>query len=135
MFEQVIENLRMATEASMHRQQEAFKKWVTLWPGMPAPANGMGEKMVKFQKQWAEFVTGLVKKQRETMEAQFSAGMKTIEEAFKLGEVMAPEELRAKTVELWQKSFDCLRQVCEAQMRDFQDAMVKFTEMMVKGAA
>jgi hypothetical protein len=69
------------------------------------------------------------------MEAQFSAGMRTIEEAFKLGEVKAPEELRARTVELWQKSFDCLRQVCEAQMRDFQDAMAKWTEMMVKGAA
>lgn len=135
MFEQVFDNLRTATETSMRLQQEAFKKWVTLWPGMPAPGNGAGEKIARFQKEWAEFVTGLIKKQRETLEAQFSAGMKTIEEAFKLGEVKAPEEMRAKTVELWQKSFDCMRQLYEAQIRDFQEAMVKWTELIVKGAA
>ena len=38
-------------------------------------------------------------------------------------------------MELWQKSIDCLRQTCEAQLRDFQMAAAKWTEFMMKGAA
>jgi hypothetical protein len=135
MFEQVFENLRVATESSIHLQQEMFKKWVTVWPGMPVALNGGGEKIQKAQKKWTEFMAGLVKKERETLEAQLSAGLKNIEDAFRLAEAKEPEELRAKTIELWQKSIDCMRQTYEAQMRDFQAAVVKWTELMVEGAA
>ena len=134
MFEQVFENLRTATEANMQVQQELFKKWVGMWPGMPAVPNG-GEAFAKTQKKWAEFMAEVVKKQRETMESQFSAGLKHIEEAFRLAEVKEPEALRAKTIELWQKAFEFMRQMYEAQMRDFQAAVVKWTELMVEGAA
>jgi hypothetical protein len=135
MFEQVFENLRLATESGMHVQQELFKKWVGVWSGVPvATPSGGGEKVLKAQKKWAEFIAELVKKQRETLETQFSAGLKNIEEAFHLAETQKPEELRARTIELWQKSIDCMRQTYEAQMRDFQAAVVKWTELMVKGA-
>src|SRR5437868_315334 len=123
MFEQVFENLRTATEANMQMQQELMKKWVALWPGMPPAANGGADQVVKAQKKWVEFVAELVKKQREVLETQFSSGMKNIEEAFRLGEVKDPEELRAKTIELWQKTFEWMRQSYEAQMRDFQAAI------------
>jgi hypothetical protein len=135
MFEQVFENLRTATEANMQMQQELMKKWVALWPGMPAAANGGADQVVKAQKKWAEFMAELVKKQREVLEAQFSAGMRTIEEAFRLADVKNPEELRAKTIELWQKTFEWMRQSYEAQMRDFQAAIVKWGELMMKGPA
>jgi hypothetical protein len=132
MFEQVFDSLKTATEANLHMQQELFKKWFTMWPGVPAfPAPG-AEPFNKFQKKWIDFVSEIVKKQRETMEAQFSVGMKYIEEAFRLNEVKDPEELRAKTIELWQKAFEVLRQVYETQMRDFQAAAVKWTEMVMK---
>jgi len=131
MFEQVFDNLRLATESSIHLQQELFKKWVSVWPGLVPAPKGNGEKIQKAQKKWAEFVTDLVKKERETLEGQFSAGLKNIEEAFRLTEAKEPEELRAKTVELWQKSIDCMRQTYEAQMRDFQAAVVKWTELVV----
>jgi hypothetical protein len=135
MFEQAFDTLRTATEANIHMQQELYKKWIGMWPGVPVPPNGGGDKFIKFQKKWAEYVAELVKKQRETLEGQFSAGLKNIEEAFRLGEAKDPEELRAKTVELWQKSFECLRQMYEAQMRDFQAATIKWTELLLKGAA
>ena len=134
MFEQVFENLRMATESSIHLQQEMFKKWVTVWPGMPVAWNGGRDNIQKAQQKWTEFMAVLVKKERETLEAQFSAGLKNIEDAFRLAETKDPEELRARTIELWQKSIDCMRQTYEAQMRDFQAAMVKWTELMVEGA-
>jgi hypothetical protein len=132
MFEPVLESLKTATEANMQMQQELFQKWIGMFPGVPAPG---GEPFPKLQKKWVDFVAGLVKKQRETMEAQFSAGLKQIEEAFRITEVKDPEELRTKTIELWQKSFEFIRQAYETQMREFQAAMVRWTELMMKGAA
>jgi hypothetical protein len=134
MFEQVFDNLRTVTEANMHMQQEMMRKWVGMWPGIPSMPNGGADQFMKFQKKWVEFMAELVKKQREVMEAQFSAGMKNIEEAFRLAEVKNPEELRARTIELWQKIFESMRQAYEAQLRDFQAAAVKWAELMMKGA-
>jgi hypothetical protein len=134
MFEQVFENLRTATETNIHMQQELFKKWAGLWPTVYVPPSGAAERVQNVQKKWLEFATGQLKKQRETLEAQFSAGLKNIEEGFRLAEAKDPAELRAKTVELWQKSFDCLRKLYESQTRDFQEALVKWTELLGKGA-
>jgi hypothetical protein len=135
MFDQVFESLRKATEASIQVQQDLFKKWVSMFPGMPGVPAAGAESFIKFPKKWAEFVGDVVKKQRETLEAQFSAGLRNIEEAFRPAEAKNPEELRAKTIELWQKSFECIRQMYEAQIRDFQDAAAKWTELVMKGAA
>jgi hypothetical protein len=134
MFELVYENLRAATDASIRLQQEIFRKWAGLWPATPAPG-GNGEQLLGFHKRWAAFLAEQAAKARETLEAQFSAGLKNIEEAFRLAEAKGPEELHARTVELWQKSFDCLRKTYEAQVRDFQAAVAKWTELMTRGAA
>ena len=103
--------------------------------GRRAGSEPRGAPTAGAQKKWAEFVTEQVKRQRETMEAQFSAGLKNIEEAFYLAEAKDPEELRTRTVELWQKSFDCLRKLYESQLRDFQAAAVKWTELVTRNAA
>ena len=133
MFELVYENLRAATDASIRLQQELFRKWASLWPAAPAPGGG-GEQLLASHKRWAAFLAEQAAKQRETLEAQFSAGLKNIEEAFRLGEIKDPEEVRAKTIELWQKSFECVRKLFETQLRDFQAAMAKWTELMTKEA-
>jgi hypothetical protein len=138
MFEPVFENLRKATEATIQMQQDLFKKWVSFWPGVPGmpamPAVG-AEPFLKFQKNWTEFVGDVVRKQREALEAQFSTGLRNIEAAFRLADARDPEELRARTVELWQKSFECLRQLYDTQVRDFQAAVARWTELVMKGAA
>jgi len=134
MFDQVFESLRKATESSVAMQQELFKKWIAMWPGLPASAFPFGEPQ-KFQKKWVEIVGDLLKKRNETLEAQFKAGLRNIEEAFRLAEAKDPEELRTKTIELWQKTFECLRQTSEAQVRDFQNAVAKCADLMTKGVA
>jgi hypothetical protein len=132
MFEHVFENLRKATESTVQVQQEMFRKWASLWPGVsPAPSPWSND-VKEFQKKWSETVAELLKKQRESLETQFSAGLKNIEEAFHLTKAEDPEEFRAKTLELWRKSFDHLRQASEAQLRDFQAAVEKWTELMAK---
>jgi hypothetical protein len=135
MFDQVLENLRKATESTVQMQHEMFRKWAGLWPGMPVTQPVWGEPVQKFQKKWAETVAALVKKQNESLETQFKAGLQSLEAAFRVAEAKDAEELRVKTLELWQKSFECLRQVYEAQTRDFQEAMTKWTELMMKGVA
>ena len=133
MFEQAFENVRLATESTIHLQQELFNKWISVWSGLPVAPNGAAERLQRAQKQWLEFVGDLVKKERQTLEFQFSAGLKNIEEAFQLAEAKDPNELRTRTIEFWQKSIDCLRQVYEAQIRDFQAAAVRWTELVLKG--
>lgn len=131
MIEQVFENLRRATEFNIRTQQRLFKNWAGMY-GVPAASNGTTEQISRAQDQWTDFVTGLVKKQRETLEPHFKNGLKILEEACSLVDAKDPEEVRAKVVELWQKSFQSLRQLCEAQIYDFEAAVTKWVELVTK---
>jgi hypothetical protein len=135
MFDQVCENLRKATEAGVQVQQDLLRKWVSLWPGMPATAPGRGEPVApvrQFQRDCAEAVGDLLRRQREAFETAFRAGQQAVEKAFKLGEAKTAEELRATTIELWQKSFEGLRQVYEAPLRECQAATEKWLRLGTK---
>jgi hypothetical protein len=134
MFDQVIESVRKATEASVQVQQEMFKKWVSLWPGVPGTVPIGGEQAQQFRQQWAEIVNSLVQRQREGIEALFKLGLQNIEKAFQLGEVKTAEEMRARTVELWQKCFDSLRQAYEIPLKEFQAATEKWIQFVTKAA-
>ena len=48
------------------------------------------EQLSAAQKKWAETVTEMLNKHRETLDAQYKAGIRTIEEAFKVGEAKDP---------------------------------------------
>jgi hypothetical protein len=135
MFDTAFESIRKATESTMQVQQEMFKQLLGAWPGFPPSQPAVPEQVLKFQKKWAEVMTELIKKQSESFEAQFKVGLANIDEAFRLGKVKDTEELRAKTIELWQKTFDCMRRSSEAQTRDFQAAATRLAEVMMKGAA
>jgi hypothetical protein len=115
-------------------QQEVFQKWVNLWKVFPASVAVRSE-TVNFKKKWLVLMSELFKKQRESLEDQFGAGLQHIEDVFQLAGAKDTEELRSKTIELWQKAFACLRQTYEAQTRDFQNAVAQWTELVTKGAA
>ncbi len=135
MYEQIFDTLRQATTSTLQMQQEMYKKFTAQWPGMPMmtpPA--FGEQAQQFQKKWAETGCEMVKKQREILEGQFAAGLQHIEEAFQLAQAKDIDELRAKTIELWKKSFECLQKVYEAQIQNFQSAVAKWSEFAPKVA-
>jgi len=134
MFDPVFDSLRKATEASLQMQQDMFKKWAALWPGM-GPQASWAEQGQKFQKKWMESMAEMVKKQNELLEGQFKAGLQNLEAAFSLAEAKDVDEMRTRTLELWRKTFDCLRQTFDAQMREFQAAVSRWCEMAAKGAA
>jgi hypothetical protein len=132
MFNQVFENFRKATEATVQLQQEMFKTWINLWPGVPMPSASWEEQVEKFQKKWGALLSDMVKRQREVTATHFNAGLQNIEKAFQLGEAKTPEELRAKSIELWKKCFDDLQHVYETQLLGFETAMERWVEMTTK---
>jgi hypothetical protein len=134
MLEHAFDSLRTATESMVRMQQEMFQKWVNLWPyNAWTPPNGAwGEKVQQFQRKWTETVNELVKRQRETSEAQFKAGVENIEKAFQIGEVKTVDDLRGRAIELWKKCFEALHTASEAQVRDFQFAMEKWMQLVTK---
>jgi len=129
MLEAVFDTLRKATDSTMQMQQEFFKKCIGVAPAALPVAPPLGDP-TKFPKKWAEIAAELFHKQRESMEAQFSTGLRNIEEAFRLAEAKDPEELRARTIELWRKTFELLRQTYEARAHEFQEAVAKWPELL-----
>ncbi|HEX5271513.1 MAG TPA: hypothetical protein VFW33_13545 [Gemmataceae bacterium] len=73
------------------------------------------------------------KKQRDAIEVQFRAGLKNIEEGFKLAECKDPTELRGRTVELGQKVFETPHLAYDARARDLQSLTSRWTELVTKG--
>jgi hypothetical protein len=137
MYDQVLDNFRKAAESTMQIQQEMFRSWAQQWtqppmvPGMPGaanPAEGAAEQVRAFQKRWAEAVTDTIRKHKETLDAQYKAGVRTIEDAFRVGEAKDPEQFRRLVEDLWRQSFDCLKTIVEAQMQDFQASLDRWLE-------
>jgi hypothetical protein len=151
MFDMILENYRKATESTMKVQQDMLRNWTMNWPqmfgmqsfgfpltggtpGTAMPGAAMMEQFSEAQKKWAETVTEMLNKHRESLDAQYRAGIRTIEEAFKVGEAKDPQQFRRLTEELWKHSFECLKTVAESQMRDVQAAMQKWYEVVSKTA-
>ena len=136
MLEQVFDNFRKATETTLQAQQDLFRQWMSQWPMLPlAPtpsSSGMSEQARSFQKQWTDSVTALMTKHCEALDAQYRAGIRAIEDALRTTEAKSPEEFRKLTEDLWRKSFEVLKQTVENQIRDFQVAVEKWSELMTQ---
>ena len=139
MFDQVLDNLRKATDSTIQLQQEMYRQWFQQWtqmPGVPTPGtmlvSGWADQVHAFQRRWSQTVTDLLNKHRETVDSQYRAGIRTIEDAFRVGEAKDPAQFRKLTEELWRSSFDCMKTVMEAQVRDFQAATEKVFEAVSK---
>jgi hypothetical protein len=130
MAEQVLESLRKATESAIQAQQEMFRNWARYWTGLPASPAQVGEQTQAIQKKWAEALTKLFEKQREILEAQFNAGLQMVEGAFRVTEARDPEQFRARAIEYWEKSFESVRHLGEANLREFQAAVVQWSRLM-----
>ena len=147
MFDQMTETFRKATESTLQLQQEMFRNWTSQWsqaagvavPGTSA-ATGVAtgaawmEQVHAFQKAWSNQVTDLMNRHRDALDTQYREGIRTIEDAFRVGEAKDPEQFRRLTEQLWRQSFDALRSMSEAQTRDFQAAAEKWFESASKVA-
>jgi hypothetical protein len=138
MFDQVMDTFRKATESTLQMQQQMLQQWSQQWSQFPVaaePSEGtpVSEQVQSFQKQASTAVTDLLKKHRETLDAQYAAGIRTIEEAFRAGEAKDPAQFLRLTEEFWKHSFDCLKAMAEDQVKGLQSATQNWLETVTKG--
>jgi hypothetical protein len=134
MFDQIYESMRKAAEQNVQFQQELLRRWTAMWPWTATLTPPGGEQAQAALKKWGETVNDWIKGRHETQQELFNAGLKQIEQAFRLAEIKDIDTLRTKTLELWQKTFGLLHECQESQVRDFQAAVGKWTEAMTRHA-
>ena len=139
MFDQVVDTFRKAIDSSMQCQHEMLQQFVQLWsqvPGIPTTgsvvANKWSDQVNTIQKKWSQTLTDLLNRHREALDAQYRAGIKTIEDAFRVGEAKDPEQFRKLTEELWRQSFDSMKTVVETQIGDLRAVTQKGVEAASK---
>lgn len=132
LYEEVFQNVRKAAETSLKLQQDIFQHWTKLWPGVDAPKTIWVDKMQEFQKQWTQTIADLARRHRDTFNRQYEAALTSLEEALRVSESSSPEEFRQRTEQLFRKTLDCMRDVSEAQMAEFQEGMNKWGELITK---
>ena len=132
MYDQVLGNMKQATETSLKMQQDVMQQWTALWPGLPAPQSAWVDKVRDFQKQWTDTVSELAHKHRNTLDQQYQVAIESLEEAMRVGEASNPEEFRQRTEQFFRKSLECMRDASEAQLKEYQEAMGKLNEVFTK---
>lgn len=132
MFDDVLENFRKAAEMGLKMQQEFLGQAAAFLPMMPTPQSMVGDKVADFQKQWSSTVSSLVERHRQSLERQHQALRESLDEALRASESSNPVELRMRTEQLCRKSLECLREVSETQLREFHDALAKWTDLWTK---
>jgi len=113
-------------------QQEVLSQWSVLWPGMPLPQSAWINQMQNVRKQWMETVSGLARKHKEVVDRQYDAAVESLDAALHIPDAGTPEELRRRTEQFYRKTLDCMREVTETQIREFQDAVTKWTDLFAK---
>ena len=136
-FDQMFEGFRKAAESTLETQQNFFRQCTTAWPG--AFANPFAkaqppwiEQFQEFCKDWSQATAEVTRKNLDICERQYKAGLELLQTAFQPGALKDPAEQRQKITELWQKSFECLKELAETQMKSAQVAIEKWMEMVKK---
>jgi len=129
MTEQVLDSVRRATESALQAQQEMFRHWSDCWAGRPNSRSATGDLGHTFAGKWTDACSELLKKQRESVETQFNSVLKAIEAALRVTQAKDPEQFLTKVIEFWHKSFESMGELAEANLRDFQAAVVKWGEL------
>jgi hypothetical protein len=133
-FEEVFQNIRKAAEANLNMQQELFSQWSALWPGIPAPQPSWVKQMQRFRSKWVETVSGIARKHREVIDRQYGAALESLEAALCVTEASTLEEYRRRSEQFCRKSLECVRELAETQVEEFQDAVSKVTDIVAKAA-
>ena len=134
-YDEVLGNMRKAAEANLKLQQDVFRQWTNLWPGFPNPQSVWLDKFRDFQHQWVTTISDLARKHRDTLDRQYQAALESLEEALRVTESSNPDEFRKRSEQLVRKTFDCVREISETQMKEFQEAITKWSEMATKTGA
>jgi|SRR5208337_1715474 len=152
MFDKILENYGKAVESTLSLQQEILRNLTTHWspfgtqvsePPLPAkstsasatPAAASLEQLSTAQGKWAEAVADMLKRHQETLDEQYRAGVRVIDDAFRVGAARDPEQFRRLSEELWRRNCEVLETAVASQMHDVQSVMQKWYEAACLGLA
>jgi len=130
--DQVFENFKKATESTLKLQQKLLRQWCIFWPEYPKPLPSSVEQLQQSYTEWMQTQGELTRQYRESWERRHKASMESLEKFMRLAEAKDPEEFREKVLELWQKSFDFLKDFAQTQTQAFQTAIEKWMEVAKK---
>jgi hypothetical protein len=131
-LEEVFQNVRKAAETSLRLQQEAFSQWTSMWPGIPTPQSAWIAKVQGFRKQWTDTISDLARKHRDVIDRQYKSAIESLDAALSVTDANTPEELRRRSEQMCRKTLECMREVTESQIREFQEAVTKWTDLFAK---
>lgn len=131
-FEEVFQNIRKAAEANLKMQQEIYSQWTSMWPGLPTPQTAWLNQMQGFRKQWVDTISSLARKHRDVVERQYQAAIESLDAALSISDASTPEEFRRRSEQLCRKTLDCMKEMTESQIREFQEAITKWTDLFAK---
>jgi hypothetical protein len=133
-LDEVFQNVRKATEATLKMQQEMFSQWSSLWPGLPTPQSAWVDKVRQFRSQWKETIGELARKHGDVIERQYKAATESLDAALNVTDASNPEEFRRRTEQFCRKTLECAREISETQIREFQEMVTKMTDLMTKAS-
>lgn len=133
-LEEVFQNVRKAAEANLKMQQEVFSQWSSMWPGIPTPQSAWLNQMQSFRKELAATISQVASKHQKVIDAQYEAALESLDSALKLSDVSTPEEARRRSEQFCRKTLDCMREVTELQVKEFQDVVSKWTDLLAKAS-
>jgi hypothetical protein len=131
-LEEAFQNIRKVAEANLKMQQDMLSQFSSLWPGVPKPQSAWLNQLQQFRSKLAETVSDLARKHGEAVDRQYKAAIESLDAALGVSDATTPEEFRRKAEQLCRKSLDCLREVTEVQIREFQEAVTKWTDLLAK---
>jgi hypothetical protein len=131
-FEEVFQNIRKAAEANLKMQQEVLIQVSSLWPGIPTPQTAWVGQMQNFRKQSVGLIADLARKHRDVIDRQYKAAVESLDAALSISDASTPEEFRRRSEQFCRKTLDCAREVTEIPVREFRDAIAKWTGLFSK---
>ena len=99
------------------------------------PAAAWLEQLSTAQRKCAEAVADMLKRHQETLDEEYRAGIRAIDDAFRVGEARNPEQFQRLSEELWRRNCEVLKTAVASQMHDVQSVMQKWYEAVCLGAA
>ena len=149
MLDTMLDTYSKAVESTFKLQQEMLSKLTAQWtPSQPqaveskpaptqssraTPAEAGLEHFQVVQEKWAELVSDLLNRHRESLDEQYKAGIRILDDAFRAGEVKDPEELRRFGEELWRRNLKTLETAVESHMHDVQAVLEKWFQAAFAG--
>jgi len=137
MVDMILENYSKAVDSALKMQQEMLRNWTMPWsacgtrvPELPLTGTSTAatattaaawlEPFRAVQAKWAEAVIDMLKRNRETLDEQYRAGIRIINDAFRIGEARDPEQFLCLSQELSRQNFEVLKTAIASQMHDIQ---------------